>query len=143
MRFFIDTNYPDFNLNLKMIGVAKKAFQKFETATKSNKDYKIIIENLRSIPVVLKINKNFKRIAGRMMGVMENKALVGLTIEINPLLVEYGNKTTYDVVSHEVAHCIDYVIRGESKHDNQWKYIHKLMGGTGEKYIDGFSPDVY
>lgn len=133
MRFFIDTNYPDFELNLKMIGVAKKAFKKFEKVSK--KDGSVIIETLRSLPVVLKINKNFKKVAGRTRCSIENGSLIGLTIEINPEIVHLGQKIIYDVVSHELAHCIDYVARGTSTHDNNWKYIHKLMGGSGEQYI--------
>ncbi len=38
-----------------------------------------------------------------------------------------------NTVSHEIAHMVDYALRGRSGHDAQWKAIHRSLGGTGER----------
>jgi hypothetical protein len=48
------------------------------------------------------------------------------------------NERTYeeqfDIVSHEFAHLVDYVVRGTSDHGDFWQNIHKLMGGSGNAF---------
>ena len=63
-------------------------------------------------------------------------------MEINPKLVVAGTpKEVYDTVSHELAHCLDFKIRGffgkddNSFHDHFWSFLHKRMGGNGERFI--------
>lgn len=36
-----------------------------------------------------------------------------------------------NTVSHEIAHYIDFNIRGTSKHDAKWRNIHIFLGGNG------------
>lgn len=36
-----------------------------------------------------------------------------------------------NTVSHEIAHMVDYALRGRSGHDAQWKALHRSLGGSG------------
>ena len=38
-----------------------------------------------------------------------------------------------NTVSHEIAHMVDYALRGRSGHDRIWKVIHRSLGGTGTR----------
>ncbi|BBA65193.1 SprT-like protein [Xanthomonas phage XacN1] len=38
-----------------------------------------------------------------------------------------------NTVSHEIAHMVDYALRGRSGHDRIWKAIHRSLGGTGTR----------
>lgn len=43
-----------------------------------------------------------------------------------------------EIITHELAHCIDDVMRGvntERYHDEHWQKIHKLLGGTGKRCV--------
>jgi predicted SprT family Zn-dependent metalloprotease len=56
-------------------------------------------------------------------------------IELNPSLFNRINDAEqYNTVSHEVAHVVDYFIRGDSGHDYFWQNLHHLAGGTGEQF---------
>ena len=63
-------------------------------------------------------------------------------IEVNPKLVILDPPSeVYDTISHELAHCLDYKIRGfygrtdAEVHDEFWSFLHKRMGGDGEQFI--------
>lgn len=38
-----------------------------------------------------------------------------------------------NTVTHEIAHMVDYTLRGKSGHDRQWKEIHRSLGGSGTR----------
>jgi hypothetical protein len=64
-------------------------------------------------------------------------------MEINPkLIVANSPKEVYDTVSHELAHCLDFKLRGyynkddNDFHDAFWSFLHKRMGGNGKRYIE-------
>lgn len=64
-------------------------------------------------------------------------------MEINPkLIVANCPKEVYDTISHELAHCLDFQIRGfygkddNAFHDAFWSFLHKRMGGNGKRFID-------
>ena len=63
-----------------------------------------------------------------------------LVIELNPgLNQKCVAAEVFDTVSHELAHCLDFILRGyimdrnrrKGFHDEIWKDIHKAMGGSG------------
>jgi hypothetical protein len=63
-----------------------------------------------------------------------------LIIEVNPkLVILSSSKEVFDTLSHELAHCLDFVLRGfynktdEQIHDKFWSFLHKRMGGNGSK----------
>jgi predicted SprT family Zn-dependent metalloprotease len=84
---------------------------------------------------ILKVDKRYKRY-------LVDSCKRYLVIEINKRLAQRQKKeTVYDTVSHEVAHCIDFVLRGHMYingrarrgfHDKFWKNIHKATGGDGK-----------
>jgi len=63
-------------------------------------------------------------------------------IEINPKLVVISSPCeVYDTLSHELAHCLDFKLRGynrrEEFHDEFWSFLHKRMGGDGDEFYEG------
>jgi predicted SprT family Zn-dependent metalloprotease len=38
-----------------------------------------------------------------------------------------------NTVSHEIAHMVDFAMRGRSAHDRIWKVIHRSLGGNGAR----------
>lgn len=41
-----------------------------------------------------------------------------------------------DTIPHEVAHMVDYLIRGKSNHDAHWQRVARKLGCTGERTHD-------
>jgi hypothetical protein len=114
---------------------------------------------LKNLQVFISINPKFKRtcasaafmefkpaikyfqIPKTFQPVTVDKKLGFLIIEINPKTVILNScKEVFDTVSHELAHCLDFVLRGyEGKSDKHvhgefWQFLHKRMGGSGRKY---------
>jgi len=64
---------------------------------------------------------------------VQGRWLYGM-IKLNArLLGRVDDKEQYEVVSHELAHCVDYYLRGDSDHGKFWKQIHRAMGGKGAR----------
>lgn len=66
------------------------------------------------------------------------------------MVTEYSTKCQFiepcqlfDVVSHELAHCLDFILRGfvmdrnkrKGFHDDFWARLHQDMGGTGNEFL--------
>lgn len=55
-------------------------------------------------------------------------------VELNThIAAQTGAATFANTVSHEIAHMVDYALRGRSGHDAQWKAIHRSLGGTASR----------
>lgn len=57
-------------------------------------------------------------------------------IELSIYMLEHAEKSLsdwIDTILHEIAHAIDYSIRGESNHDAHWVRIAKEIGCSGER----------
>jgi hypothetical protein len=58
------------------------------------------------------------------------------------MLQLWDSRLVYDVVSHELAHLLDFRMRGwefltsETDHDDYWQFLHKCMRGKAERLID-------
>jgi hypothetical protein len=117
-----------------------------------------IVKNLR---ILIVFNKKLKTAAGQANALTYNQAIREfkvdkryksyivdqrkkyLIIEINQAMAQRDAKEeVFDTVSHEVAHCVDFVIRGykfvssgaarKRYHDEFWREIHLAMGGSGK-----------
>ena len=58
------------------------------------------------------------------------------SIELSRYMLEKSDKTLadwIDTILHEIAHAIDFAIRGESNHDWHWVKIAKMIGCNGER----------
>lgn len=119
------------------------------------------ISNLvKKMRVLIVFNKRLKTCAGQAVALTYNQAIKQfkvdkryksyivdrrkkyLIIEINQALAQRDPPDeVFDTVSHEVAHCIDFVIRGyrfisngtarRRYHDDFWREIHLAMRGSG------------
>lgn len=49
-------------------------------------------------------------------------------------LQEYWYYMVHEAIPHEVAHMVDYLLRGDSCHDDHWKQICLRLGGKAEGF---------
>lgn len=140
----------------RMIDRAKRTFCRYPCRTVAN-DWKKL---LKDIQVFIVINPKLQTTAGTacFVRIREAQTLFKIpeeykptrvdgvdgyfVIEVNPKLVILDPpKEVYDTISHELAHCLDYKIRGfydrtdAEVHDEFWSFLHKRMGGDGQQFI--------
>lgn len=83
-----------------------------------------------------KVNLNTKKT------VLGNCKAVGVTNKVisfsKPLvLLNLNNKEILnEVMTHEVAHAIEFEMCGRLSHSSTWKHIHVKLGGTGEVFLN-------
>ena len=141
----------------RMINRAKRTFIKYPHRSVSS-DWK---KALAALQVFIVINLKLKTTAGcatflrlrearrvfqipdELKPTLVDGVLGYFIIEINPkLVVANSPKEVYDTVSHELAHCLDFKIRGfygkddNIFHDEFWSFLHKRMGGNGKRNIE-------
>lgn len=64
------------------------------------------------------------------------KQYTNKSIELSYYALENSDKKLIDWVDtilHEIAHAIDYEIRGTSNHDDEWKQVARAIGCNGER----------
>ena len=140
----------------RMINRAKRTFIRYPCRSVSS-DWK---KALAALQVFIVINLKLKTTAGcatflrlrearrvfqipdELKPTLVDGVLGYFIMEINPkLIVASTPKEVYDTVSHELAHCLDFKIRGfygkddNVFHDEFWSFLHKRMGGNGERFI--------
>ena len=60
--------------------------------------------------------------------------LVNHAMEFSDVLMSHASpEERFDTVAHELAHLLDYELRGRSGHDRTWRAIHHSMGGNGKR----------
>jgi predicted SprT family Zn-dependent metalloprotease len=100
-----------------------KSLDEKSKTTLSTMKYTVVInKRLRTKAAVASMTTN------KVTGVRVLKMELGLAI-LNRVTPEQQ----FEIVSHELAHLLDFALRGDSNHDGVWKRIHKSMGGTGER----------
>jgi hypothetical protein len=139
-----------------MINRAKRTFIRYPFRSVSQ-DWKNV---LAAIQVFIVINPKLKTTAGcahferqrsakrifqipdELKPTLVDGVLGYFIMEINPkLVVANSANETFDTISHELAHCLDFKIRGyygksdDQFHDEFWSFLHKRMGGNGEAFI--------
>lgn len=137
MRFIIDGNSDYVNLEVKLMKVAERAIRKF--LKNCDESYIKYIDRIYTVPVNIRITENFRRCCGEAFYTGSGKSaekVEELHMTFTHKIARYNKAHIYEIVSHELAHCIDFLIRGDSFHDEPWREIHRLMGGTGETFIE-------
>ena len=151
----------DIEVTHKVIGrMVARSNRKFAQSSFFSYEVKELVRELR---VFIIFNPRLKTCAGQANAVTYTEAkkmdidmrykryLVDcarkyLIIEINKDLAQSDPpEEVYDTVSHEFAHCVDFVIRGfhyingksrkRGFHDPFWKQLHIAMGGSGSATI--------
>ena len=129
----------------EMLQKAKENFYKSAAPT----SWKTI---LKSLKVNIILNKKFSSTAGmmRFQEYYSGMSFNSLTqfqgklgkwfIELNPkVIINDSPKHIFDIISHELAHNLDFIVNENAYkhfHNHNWKYIHKCMGGTTEKFYE-------
>lgn len=55
-----------------------------------------------------------------------------IVLAVNTRVLQWAKpQDNFDTVSHELAHCLDFVLRGDSFHDEYWRELTIAMGGSG------------
>jgi predicted SprT family Zn-dependent metalloprotease len=71
--------------------------------------------------------------AGRARKLIRGDKMI-LSMDLNQrLLSRVSEQEQFQDVSHELAHLLDYALRGKSGHDAYWKNLHLLMGGDAAR----------
>ena len=145
-----------------MINRAKRAFCSYPHHTVS-KEWKTTLKRLQ---VHIILNEYLRTTAGtcsfvrsktakKLFNISEsdykplfiNGVYGHIIIELNPKsLILDSPEEVYDTVSHELAHALDFAIRGYYKsnktdHDEFWTFIHRRMGGSGKQHYDNCPSD--
>jgi len=66
-----------------------------------------------------------------------------LVIEVSDMCQEIKAGEVFELVSHELAHCLDFILRGyilnrkkrKGYHDDYWSNLHRNMGGSGNQFL--------
>lgn len=99
-------------------------------------EYKKCIHFLPIIPFKLDIMKKQKwwYAAVSFSGTKNN--ITQFYFEIDKETLTYDGIKLYFIVAHELAHCIDFMMRGDSFHDKKWKKICNIIGAQPSSAID-------
>ena len=103
-----------------------------------NHDFLIELVQLKIQGIKVKINKKLERTLGQATYTNYNNCnkIIFTTIELNPCIFDMSIKFKRELITHELAHCWDFYIRGDSVHDKFWRSLHREFNGTGSTYID-------
>lgn len=135
MNFLLDTNGDFFNEKLRILKFAKKSADRF---LKNCDDYyDIHMHKILSIPIKISISSRMTSTYGLASILDESKNIKALEITLTQDIQDFDYHLTYQIVSHELAHCIDFCVRKDSFHDEPWKKIHRYMGGDATTLIYG------
>lgn len=98
------------------------------------------IVRMSFLPIHVSINKRYRcSWAGTWAdynGWKKPKALY-IDFSLDLFEEEHTIKFIREIVTHELAHCLDLMIRGFTCHDSFWKDLHKEeFGGTGYRIIN-------
>ena len=118
------------NTNMTMdeaLDCLRRAVSNFMASTMSQ-SYK---DKLQEMDVRIFFNARLKSTGGRARKAMGAGAH---ELELNPAVMKNASPDErFNTVSHELAHCLDYQIRGRSNHDATWKALHVAMGGSAKR----------
>lgn len=77
----------------------------------------------------VKINKRWKQFWGSITHLPHKKSnYFDFLAEYDKDMCNLNDLQFYFIISHEIGHCIDYAVRGESWHDKEWKDICNIIG---------------
>jgi predicted SprT family Zn-dependent metalloprotease len=117
-----------FTLDLA-IKLCKKATDNFAVNCKNPQHVAL----LNTLKYKIRINTRMRVAAGRARKILRGGVLT-LIMDLNQrLLSKASEQEQFQDVSHELAHLLDYAIRGKSGHDEPWKNLHLLMGGDASR----------
>lgn len=134
MKLIISEKDEFFDTKLRMLKYLKKAIKKF--VKNAGPGYRTAIRELEKIPIELTISRRLKNTYGIANTETKYKKVKTLLITLTHEIDTYSPKLIYQIVSHELAHCIDFIVRGDSFHDEPWKKIHRIMGGEATTFIE-------
>jgi hypothetical protein len=132
MRVVIDTYSPYYKRQMQVMKLIKKSCDKFYDSQEFDDKYKLIF---KGIPTYISFSTKESVYATANFVEGNHNNIESFQLEISVYTFFLDKKKIYDIISHEIAHCIDFVIRGNSFHDDYWRFIHKEMGGSGERLI--------
>lgn len=110
--------------------ISHKILQKFVDNCPT--EYKHILQELNVIPIEVSMSKKFKTFYAQAYYKAYKKILHTLTIEYAEDLVKFNKRQIRLIVAHELAHSIDFILRGIKNdfkhHDKVWQKIAILLG---------------
>ena len=97
-----------------------------------------VAEALRAVKANVKVemSNRMTRAAGKASVEMMFGKIIPSTLTLKlsvPLMGRATEEEREETITHEIAHLVDYVLRGKSDHGPIWKRIHRALGGTGAR----------
>lgn len=133
MLYIIDSAKYDLQKSLLIVKCCEKALLKLV----HNDDlYKIPVKNLQKKDLILKISKRFTDTWASADCFKNKKRIMHYALVVSDEVFDTDSKFMYEIISHEMAHLIEFSLRGDSDHGKIWRDIHIRMGGTAERLID-------
>lgn len=105
------------------------------------KEYKCIIPKLKKTPILVWVNTKIRNYYAEAYYLEKNKKITALTVEYSEnLMLKVREKNIKLVAAHELAHSIDYLLRGINNdykhHDKEWKKLAVLLNAQPSCVID-------
>ena len=102
--------------------------------------YKHLIKKLKKTPFALSFNNKFKNTYATATYGGSSKNIKLLIIEVNNNLKTFNEKQLKLIISHELAHSIDFLDRGDNDehfwHDSEWKKLAVILEAQPTYTID-------
>jgi predicted SprT family Zn-dependent metalloprotease len=105
-----------------------------------NPSYKFLKKRLESVTIQIKVSS---RLTSVWAYVQWNDTIYFddlddflIVLNKNLFTVQHGIKMRREVITHEIAHCLNILTYNSSYHDKTWKMFHEQLGGQGTTLID-------
>lgn len=120
---------------IAIVNETKNIFDKFRKI--APRGYKKVVKEIPKILWNINISTRLSSTYGMAACIMRKKkvAEVDLTFSID-MMKNKSKRLFREIISHELSHGIDFILRnGDSFHDEPWRHIHRMLGGTGRTFI--------
>lgn len=130
--FVIDWD-SDIEFKTRIIKWSTVALKTWVEQSKNKKACDLLI----NATTYVKINRRWKQFWGSITHLPhKEEKYFDFLAEYDKDMGKLDDLQFYFIISHEIGHCIDYAIRGESWHDAQWKLICAVIGAQPSTEIE-------
>lgn len=137
MKFIIrETDYHNLILISRIISITDKVLKRMEKVCPF--EYRAKFRDLKKRTIFLDINPRIKRFYAYVTMNLEHKTdnISSFNAQYAKCLDKESDERLELIIAHETAHLLDFLIRGDSFHDNEWKLICAYMGGQPIKTVE-------
>jgi len=137
MKFLISSD-DDLEKIKRVIPYCNRSLSRLKKSIKNKKipELRIAIAQLETIPIELNINTRLEKTWGLTTIYQRVYIIDRFYLTLSSEIFDFGRKMTYEIISHEMSHLLEFSLRRKSDHGKIWKQLHLWMGGSGTSTID-------